>query len=225
MANNIETQSKESDSRRRSWWKLAIATMSLVVVPGLLVSVLQPGKYVWDESDHARTIGGVLHILLGFLGASLLVFLIRKKRQFAELPTIRQWIVVVVFPLCFGGVYALSIAASRRSTTLVVPRLFAPTAVVSYDVAQSPQQRTEIEFRNTLRSHHPGGRFAHRSDGDHDVERFSAVFERRFLRRPAETDATLEGHTRMLGNGTVEIIELVSVSLIPAVQQRWDNQS
>lgn len=143
---DVETRSEESASRRRSRWLLAFAFTSLVTAAGLGVALQQFFlKFRWDESAHTRTLPGVLYMSLGVLGVYLPIRLIRTRQRFSDLSPSRQWSAVIGVPALYLFAFAVSVEASRRTTTLILPRPFAPTAVVTYG-SSLPDKRTSIVF-------------------------------------------------------------------------------
>lgn len=205
---NVETQSEQDMPPRRSRWRFAMAITSLVTFAGLVVAVHQFAlKYVWDEHAHTRTIGGLLFMSLGLLGLYLPVRLIRQRNHFADFSPARQWFCVLGVPLLYVLAYAACIGAAMRSNTLILPRPFAPTAVVTYDGSQRFGRQTNIRFRNAIREQLPGsGGFGHSADTDDDtVERFNASFGQIFLGRENKEVGTLDGETQVLEDGRIEI--------------------
>lgn len=204
---NLETQSEQATPPRRSRWRFAMTTTSLVAFTGFVVAVHQFAlKYVWDQHAHTRTLGGLLFMSLGLLGLYLPFRLIRRQNQFAAFSTVRQWFGVLGVPLLYVLTYAACIGAALKSDTLILPRPFAPTAVVTYDGSQRFGRQTNIRFSNAIREHHPGsGGFGHDADTDDTVERFNASFTQVFLGRENQEMGRLDGETRVREDGRVEI--------------------
>ncbi len=204
---NVETQSEQTTLARRSRWPLAIIFTSLVTLAGFIVALQQfTGKFLWDESLHTRTIGGVLYMLLGLVGLYLPYRLIRRREQFPNLSPPRQWFNILGVPLLYLLAFAACFEASLRSKTMILPRPFTPTIVVIYDTSLAPQSRTRIEFRNALRQDHLTSIFDRRSNDDDVVERFHAGYDEGFLRHHDRLQmATLDGETRQLEDGLVKI--------------------
>jgi len=204
---NVESQSEQAMPSRRSRWRFAMAITSLVTFAGLIVAVHQFAlKYVWDEHAHTRTLGGLLFMSLGLLGLYLPFRLIRQRNQFADFSTARQWYSVLGVPLLYLLAYAACIGAALRSDTLILPRPFAPTAVVTYDGSQRFGRQTNIKFSNAIREQLPGsGGFGHSADTDDTVEWFNASFTQIFMGRQNKGMGTLDGETRVREDGRVEI--------------------
>lgn len=202
---DVESRSENSTSARRSRWPLAFSITLIVVLAGLVAAGQQFFlKFLWDESAHTRTFPGVLYMLLGVVGLYLPIRLLRERQHFAEQSPSRQWFAVIGVPLIYIATFAAFVEASRRSTTLILPRPFAPTAVVTYDSSR-PDKRTDVEFRNALREHHPSGGFGHSPDTAGGIERFNASFYQGFLLHDRKEMGTLKGQTRLVEDGSIEI--------------------
>ncbi len=181
----------------------------LVTAAGFIVAIQQfMAKFLWDESLHTRTLGGILYILLGLIGLYLPFRLLKRRKPFTELSPVRQWLNILGVPLLYLLAFAACMELSLRSRTVILPRPFTPTVVVTYDASLPPesQRRTNIGFRNALRQDHLASSFAHRFDDDDGVESFYADYDEGFLRYPDRLKmATLDGETRQLEDGGVEI--------------------
>jgi len=195
----VAPETGPSPTERRSRWAIALATASVVAVAGLVFVIPQfVVKYLWDQSAHARTIGGVVSMLLGVVGICLPILLLRKKQHFLSLRPSRQWLLAIGVPLAYVLVFALCMEASLRSTTLVLPRPFTPTAVVRYDPGGSG-----VKFRGgwnpILES---GSTDAKLQDG---VEEFSSYLYQGFVRHPRREAISIVGRAKLLDDGAIQI--------------------
>jgi hypothetical protein len=130
MTNNASDTARDRSTR----WKLAVAIMGLTSTAGLILAVQQfVLKFLWDQSAHTRTAGGILFMLLGAFGICLPILLARQKARFLALTPSRQWMAAFGIPLCYVSAFVLCMEASMRSATLILPRPFTPTAVLRYD--------------------------------------------------------------------------------------------
>ncbi|MEQ9586511.1 MAG: hypothetical protein RJS97_00825 [Parvibaculaceae bacterium] len=204
---NVETQSAQAMPPRQPRWPFAMTIVSLVTFAGLVVAVHQFAlKYLWDEHAHTRTLGGMLFMSLGLFGLYLPFRLIRQRNQFAGFPPARQRFNALGVPLLYALAYAACIGAALQSDTLILPRPFAPTAVVTYDGSQRFGRQTSIRFSNAIRDQLPGsGGFDHSANTDDTVERFTASFRQIFLGRENKEMGTLDGETRVREDGRAEI--------------------
>lgn len=180
-------------------WGVALASTSLVVTVGLVVAIQQfVLKFLWDQSAHTRTVGGVLYLLLGVVGIGLPILLYRKRRQFLALSPTRQWLLALLVPVAYVLAFALCMECPMRSTFLVVPRPFTSTAVV-----QISSDKSGVEFRGGWRPDLESGRNdARNQDG---VEQFSSHLYQSFLRHPRRETVTIVGRTERLNDGTVQV--------------------
>ena len=186
-------------TQRQSRWLIALAMSSLVAVAGLVFAGPQfVVKFLWDQSAHTRTLGGVVCMLLGVVGIGLPILLLREKQRFLAQRPSRQWLLAIGVPLAYVVVFALCMEASLRSTTLVLPRPFTPTAVVHYDPGGSGV-RIRGGWNPILES---GSTDAKLQDG---VEEFSAHLYQGFLRHPRRETVTIVGRTKLLDDGTAQI--------------------
>jgi hypothetical protein len=195
---NVATETGSSTTERRSRWLFALVTTSLVTVAGLVIAVQQfVLKCLWDQSAHTRTIGGVLYMLLGVVGICLPLLLFRHKRRLLSARPSRQWLLVGI-PLAYMMAFALCLEASLRSTTLVLPRPFTPTAVVRYDASGSGVRirggwNPNLQSSSTDAKLHGG------------VDEFSAHLYQGFHRHPRHETITIVGRAKLLDGGAVQI--------------------
>jgi hypothetical protein len=197
---NVATETGSTTTERRSRWLFALVTTSLMTVAGLVAAVQQFAlKYLWDQSTHTRTIGGVLFMLLGVAGICLPVLLFRYKRRFLSLRPSWQWLLAIGVPLTYVLAFALCMEASMRSTTLILPRPFTPMAVVVYETKD-----LRVEFRGgwkaNLESSHSGANVQRGHD------RLSSHLYQGFLRHPRRETVTIVGGVKQMDDGSVQII-------------------
>jgi hypothetical protein len=181
-------------------WAIVLVLTSLASLCGLVVAAQQfVLKYLWDQSAHPRTIGGIGYMLMGIAGVCLPVLLLIKKRRFLALPPSRQSWLAFGVPILYVLVFAFCIEMSQRSTILVLPRPFTPTAVVRYD-----HRGTGVEFiggwKESLDSSSSDARPAN------GVTRFSARLHQSFLRYPRRDTVTIVGRVERLDDGDVRIL-------------------
>ena len=172
---------------------------SLVALTGLVIAIQQfVVKFLWDQSAHPRTVGGVLYLLLGVIGIGLPILLLRNKQRFLALRPSRQWLLAIGANVAYILVLALCMEASVRSATLILPRPFTPTAVVRYNPVGSG-----IEFR--------GGWKPNLESGSNDAnlqagaEQFSSHLYQGFMRHPRRETVRIIGRAKLVDDGTVEI--------------------
>ncbi|MCL4200921.1 MAG: hypothetical protein KJ000_00400 [Pirellulaceae bacterium] len=194
------TNTGSTATERRARWLFALVVSSIVTVAGLVAAVQQFGlKYLWDQSAHTRTIGGLLYMLLGVAGICLPVIVFRQKRRFLLLQPSRQWLLAIGVPLAYILAFALCMEASMRSTTLILARPFTPTAVIVYEPTD-----LRVEFRGgwkkNLESGYSG---ANMQRGD---DRFSSHLYQGFLRHPRRETVAILGGVKQMDHGSVQII-------------------
>jgi len=206
---DAESQSAQTAAKPRSRWALAMTFTAVVTVAGFVVALQQfTVKYLYDESPHTRTLGGLLYMLLGLAGLYLPFRLLRRRKQFADLSPARQWFAVLGVPLLYLLAFAACVEASLRSTTMILPKPFTQIVVVTYDGSgpQDFRKRTGMQFRNALRENHLTGGHGHKFSDDGAVERFRADYDKGFLRSADRLPiATFDGETRRLEDGRVQI--------------------
>jgi hypothetical protein len=186
-------------------WRIGFLLALLVAAVCFVLAVQQLlVKYFYDQSAHPRTIGGVLYLAVGLLGPVVPVLVWRNRRTFSILSSTRQWIVAVGIPLAIGLIFGLGIFASRRSTTLVLPRPFTPTLVVRYDPAE-PKKPTVLRFDGGLRRDGP---YQGRSDLGFEggFHRASVELRQSFLLYPDEITVTATSQTELSPNAVVQIV-------------------
>ena len=198
---DVATNTGPATTERRSRWIFAIGATSLVAVAGFGLAVLQfVQEFLYDQSAHTRTAGGVLFMLLGVVGLSLPVVLLRNRRRFLSLRPSRQWLLAAGIPLAFVSALAVCWEASLRSANLILPRPFTPTAVIRYDPGGS-----RVEFRGGWRPDvGPGGY----NDAEvlNGIEHFSSYLHQGFMRHPDRESIAIVGRAMELNEGTVQII-------------------
>ncbi len=146
MATKPSKTNRHSSDRRWSW-VIALATTSLVAVAGFALAVHQfILKFLYDQSSYTRTLGGVLFFVLGFAGICLPIVLLRNRRLFLSLRPSLQWLLAGGIPLLHVLVLVVCLETAQRSTTILLPRPFTPTAIVHYRPGGS-----RIEFRGGWR--------------------------------------------------------------------------
>ena len=181
----------------QSRWVLALAISSLVAIGGLVFAGLQfVVKFLWDQSAHTRTIGGVVCMLLGVICIVLPILVFREKKRFLAMRASRQWLFAFGVPVAYVFVFGLCLEASLRSTTLVLPRPFTPTAVVRYDPGGSGV-RIRGGWNPILES---GSTDANLQQGE---DQFSSHLYQGFLRHPRRETITIIGRIKLLKDGTV----------------------
>jgi len=198
---DLATNTGPATTERRSRWMFAIGTTSLVTIAGFGLAIfLFVQKYLYDQSAHARTVGGVLFMLLGVVGLCLPMVLLRNRRRFLSLRPSRQWLLAAGIPLAFVSVLAVCWEASLRSANLILPRPFTPTAVVRYDPGDS-----RVEFRGGWRPVvGPGG--SNDAEVQNGTEHFSSYLHQGFIRHPDRETIAIVGRAKKLNEGTVQII-------------------
>ncbi len=215
---NVTTETGPLTTERRTRWVIALATTSLVAVAGLVFAGPQfVVKFLWDQSAHSRTIGGVGCLLLGVVGIGAPIALLGKKQRFLALRPSRQWLLAIGVPVAYVLVFALCMEASLRSTTLILPRPFTPTAVVRFNPGGSG-----VKFRGgwnpILES---GSTDAKLQEG---VEQFSSHLYQGFIRHPRRETITIVGRTRLLDDGAVQItLEVDAKEPVRFLVQNLDN--
>ena len=196
---DVATETGSTATGHRSHWLFALVTTSIVTVAGLGAAVQQfVLKYLWDQSAHTRTIGGVLFMLIGVVGICLPILLVRHKRRFVPLRPSRQWLLAIGIPLAYVAGFALLMELSMRSTTLLLPRPFTPTAVLVYE-----PEDLHVEFRGGWKKHLESGHSgANMRRGD---DRFSSQLFQGFQRHPRRETVTIVGAVKHLDDGSVQI--------------------
>lgn len=188
------------EPRRQLTWRLALVTSGLAGLVGLTLAMqLFLLKFLYDQSAHARTIWGLLFMLLGVLGPVLPLLLIRSRRVFARLERTKQWAAIVAIPALYGAALAVCVVASTSTRTLVMGRP-GLTLLVRFDPAH-PNRLTDITMHG-LRRELPSGR---NWDDDGATHRLHFQGYQTYLRYPREVTIRAEGTTRVRDDGRVEI--------------------
>jgi len=198
---DLTTNPGPATTVRRSRWIFAIGTTSLAAFAGLGLAILQfVQEFLYDQSAHMRTVGGVLFMLLGVVGICLPMVLLRQRRRFLSLRPSRQWLLAAGIPLAFASVLAVCWEASLRSANLILPRPFPPTAVVRYDPGDS-----RVEFRGGWKPVvGPGGH--NDAEVRNGAEHFSSYLHQGFIRHPDRETIAIVGRAKKLNDETVQII-------------------
>jgi hypothetical protein len=180
-------------------WRTAFLTTLLVTGIGLVIAVQQFClKFLWDQSAHTRTVGGVLYMTLGVVGVGLPLLLCRYKRSFLSLTRFQQGVAAIAIPSVYLLAFAFCMETSMRSTTLVFARPFIPRAVVHFNPNGS-----HVEFEGGLRKDIESGYSpANKRAGVHE---FSAFLYQGFLRHPRQQTVKIVGREDELNDGTVQI--------------------
>lgn len=190
-------------SARRWCWMIAMAATSLVAVAGFALTVHQfVLKFLYDQSSYTRTLGGVLFILLGFAGIELPMVLLRHRQRFLSLRTSRQWLLTAGIPLVHGLVLAACLEAAQRSRTIILPRPFAPTAIVRYRPGNS-----RVSFRGGWRPDVGAAGYNDAKVLPDGSEAFSSYLFQSFIRDPlaGREAVAIVGRAQREKDGSVQI--------------------
>jgi hypothetical protein len=200
----VITETEHRTPGRRMRWVIALMTTSLVAVTAFVFAVHQfVLKYLYDQSAHTRTLGGILLIVLGIAGIGLPIVLVRRRQSFLSLRPLRQWLLAFGIPLLHVLMLALCLEASLRSRTLLLPRPFTPTAVVHYRPGDS-----RIEFRGGWRKDVGPAGYNDAEVLPDGSEVFSSYLVQSFMRDALGGRETIAivGRAKRGNDGSVEII-------------------
>jgi hypothetical protein len=179
---------------------VAFALTTVVAVSGFILAAQQfVLKFLWDQSAHTRTIAGVLYMTLGVIGLALPFLLYRFRSRIAALSRAGQWLAALGVPLAYVVVFGACMVLSQRSTTLVLPRPFAPTAVLRYTPGSS---RVEFHGGWNPEVNSAGYSDAHVING---VEHFSSYLYQGFLNYSRQETVKIAGRAEPTGNGRVQV--------------------
>lgn len=193
----IEPESGAMQGNSR--YLIAVVTASILAIAGVAIAIQQFYlKYLWDQSAHTRTIGGVLFQLMGLFAVCLPLLLFYHQRRFRSLVASRQWLVIIGVPIVYVLLFAICVECSMRSTHLILARPFIPTAVVRFN-PKEPIIKFQGGWRQSLEEAY-----------DHNLLRdgkdeFSAHLYQGFLRHPSRETITIKGHSKLLNDGMGQI--------------------